>query len=170
MAEWKYLYSKPFQIRYVIAAHYLKDCPSIIEIGGYKSPITDFLSHPFKQVVSVDPLIEPRREQRILHAKEDFRTFNFTPYTKDPYALVILGLDLPMDMKLYYLAAGARRLIIEFPPKHPPSKLQFDTLVESLGLNIELKVGLDLSGNDFGDLTGSSPVFPHRELYVLSSK
>ena len=48
MAEWKYLCSEPFHIRAVIAAHYLQDCPHVIEIRSYKVPITHFLTHPFE--------------------------------------------------------------------------------------------------------------------------
>lgn len=162
------MYSEPFNVRGIIAAHYLKDCPNIIEIGSYKSPITDFLTHRFEQVVCIDPLIEPLQKKKILHVREDYRFFDFKPFINRPFGLVMLGMDLPFDFKLFHLAASAQRVIIEFPPKHTPSKQQFEVLQKTSRLRIELSVGFDLADNDFGDLSNSSPVFPKRHLYVLS--
>ena len=45
--------------RQALAAHFLHGCPHIIEIGGYKTPITPFLTHTPETVTSVDPKIEP---------------------------------------------------------------------------------------------------------------
>ena len=168
MAEWKYLYSEPFHVRGVIAAHYLQDCPNIIEIGSYKVPITDFLTHRFEQAVCVDPLTQPRNKGRVLHAREDYRFFDFKPFLQRPFGLVLLGMDLPFDFKLFHLAASARRVIVEFPPKHGPSRVQFEILRKAANLQIDLNVGIDLTENDFGDLSDSSPVFSERRLYVLS--
>ncbi len=167
MAEWKYLYSEPFQVRHLIAAHHLKDCPRIIEIGGYKTPIADFLTHSFEHVLSVDPLIKPRLEKTVLHAAEDFRYFDFKPFLQKPYALVLLGMDLPFDFKLFYLAAGATKTIVEFPPKHLPSQVQFNTLKKAAKLQVVFQIALDLKGNDFGNLKNSLPPLTRRKLYVL---
>ncbi len=152
----------------MIAAHYLKDCDNIIEIGGYKTPITDFLTHDYHQAVSIDPLIEPREEKKILHAREDFRYFDFKPYITKPYGLVMLGMDLPFDFKLFTLAASAKRLVIELPLCHRPSQLQFELLEKNVSWHVDLQLKLDFSGNDLGNLENSFPIMPHRILYVLS--
>jgi hypothetical protein len=152
----------------LIAAFFLRGCENIIEIGGYKMPITDFLTHDFHQAVSVDPLIDPKEESRILHAKDDFRYFDFKPFLTRPYGLVLLGMDLPFDFKLFSLVASAKKVIIEFPLKHLPSKMQFELLEKNLKWKVDLKLKLDFSDSDFGDLTESHPVFSDRILYVLT--
>lgn len=168
MSKWKYLYSIPFQVRHIIAADYLKDHENIIEIGGYKTPISQFLKHNFKQVTSVDPLIEPCEKKGFLHAKQDYRLFDFGPFVETPYAFVILGMDLPFDFKLCCLFARACRVIIEFSPQHLPSQKIFEFLEANFKFQVDLKLHLDFSENDFSDLTDSFPVRPHRTFYVLS--
>lgn len=167
MAKWKYLTSKPFQTRFLIAAHFLKECKNIIEIGGYKMPITGFLTHDFEKALSIDPLIDPKEEKRIVHAREDFRYFDFKPYLKKPYGLVLLGMDLPFDFKLFSLVASAKTVVIEFPPAHLPSRMQFELLEKNLKWHVDLKLHMDFSESNFGDLSDSYPAFPKRVLYVL---
>jgi hypothetical protein len=168
VGEWRYLTSKPFQIRFLIAAFFLKECENIIEIGGYKMPITDFLTHDFHQAVSIDPLIDPKEEPKVLHAKEDYRYFDFKPFLTKPYGLVLLGMDLPFDFKLFSLVASAKKVIIDFPQDHLPSQVQFESLEKNIDWKVDLKLKLDFSDSDFGNLTGSYPVFADRVLYVLT--
>jgi len=42
-------------VRQVLAAHFVRDCPHIVEIGGHRKPITGFLTHAPLSVLSVDP-------------------------------------------------------------------------------------------------------------------
>jgi len=167
--EWSYLTINSFQVRHVIAAHYLRECPHIIEIGGYRTPITNFLTHDFEQAVSVDPLIEPKQTPTVLHAQEDFRFFDFKPYLTKPFGLVLLGMDLPFDFKLLQMAASAKIVVVEFSPAYLPSQAQFDFLSQTIHFQIHLKIGLDLSDCGWEETQNSYPIRPHRLLYVLNN-
>ena len=48
-----------FKSRYVIAAHHLKHCRHIVEIGGYRTPITHFLTSQHASVTVLDPYVKP---------------------------------------------------------------------------------------------------------------
>ena len=56
--NWPYLELEPFKIRSVLAAHFLKDCSEIVELGGYKTPISDFVTG--KKVTVLDKLLEEK--------------------------------------------------------------------------------------------------------------
>lgn len=169
MSRWNYLYSPPFLVRQVIAAHYLNNLKTIIELGGWKSPISGFLSHDYQQIINIDPLIENYKEERLFHSKKDYREFDFLPYTKEPYGLVCLGFELPCSLKLINLCNKADRLVIEYPSNHSPSIYEFALLKPYLKLQLDIKLQLDLTDNDFGNLENSFPVFPHRTLYIFSN-
>jgi hypothetical protein len=42
-------------IRQVLAAHFVRGCPHILEIGGHMWPITGYLTHAPLSVTSIDP-------------------------------------------------------------------------------------------------------------------
>eukprot|EP00961_Rhodomonas_salina_P040459 543370-Rhodomonas_salina.2 len=48
-----------FKSRYVLAAHHLRSCRNIVEVGGYRTPITKFLTSNHESVTVVDPYIKP---------------------------------------------------------------------------------------------------------------
>lgn len=168
MAHWYYLNTTPFKSRMILAAGYLTDCPTIIELGGYMSPISDFLKHPYEKVLSVDPLTDPKKESKILHLAKDYREVDFTPYTKKDYGIVMLGMDLPFSQKLFELITRAKKVIIEFPPDHLPSVNLFEEILLISNLQQDLCVHIDLTDNYF-QKQDSYPVFPKRSLYVFSN-
>jgi hypothetical protein len=53
----KYLDSRAFFTRYVLAAHFVRDCRAIVEIGGAATPIDRFLTGARESVLILDPLI-----------------------------------------------------------------------------------------------------------------
>ena len=169
MACWHYLKTEPFKSRQILSAGYVTDCSTIIELGGYHTPITSFLTHPFKQAVSVDPLTPAKQEGNILHIAKDYREVDFSPYISGHYALVMLGMDLPFSQKLYYLIAHAKKVVIEFPQDHNPSLKLFEEILLRTDLKQEAFIQLNLSENDFSHLKDSHKVFPFRTLYVLST-
>lgn len=170
MSRWNYLSSSSFLVRQIIAAHYLKDLPIIIEIGGWKNPIRSFLTHPYEQTINIDPLIENREEEKIFDYQEDYRNFEFGPYIRKSYGLVCLGFELPCSLKLIHLCNKAEKLIIEYPSNHDPSIDQFELLRPYLKLKLDLHLKLDLRGNHFEDIKYSFPVFPYRTLHIFSSR
>jgi hypothetical protein len=48
-----------FKSRYVLAAHHLRHCRHIVEIGGYRTPISSFLRSQHESVTTIDPYIKP---------------------------------------------------------------------------------------------------------------
>lgn len=169
MPGWNYLYSDIFKIRYLIAAHYLRECPHVIEIGGYKTPIDQFLQHDYESVVVLDPLVEPKESGRIRHIACDYRDFDTTSLDGSAYGLAILGFDLPLSDQLYRLANGARRTVVEFPedPTWTQSRDGFNAFLAHTRLRQIAQMRLDLSGNEYGDLTDSWPPRVYRNIYVL---
>ena len=49
-------------IRQVLAAHFVRECPHVLEFGGHLRPVTPFLTHHPLSVTSVDPNTEPLGE------------------------------------------------------------------------------------------------------------
>ena len=43
--------------RYVIAAHQLRECAHIIEVGGFKATIDQFVTYPFESITVIDPFV-----------------------------------------------------------------------------------------------------------------
>ncbi|NEP76922.1 MAG: hypothetical protein F6K17_15400 [Okeania sp. SIO3C4] len=68
----------------------MRNCRNIIEIGGYKTPITEFLQHNYRQSISVDPLIEPLDNQNVKHIAKDYREVDFAPYHQN-YQQMLVG-------------------------------------------------------------------------------
>lgn len=48
-----------FKSRYVLAAHHLRGCRHIVEVGGYRTPISSFLNGHHLSVTTIDPYIRP---------------------------------------------------------------------------------------------------------------
>lgn len=113
--------------RHALAAHFLRDCAHIVELGGYRTPITGFLTHQPQSVLSIDPKIEPlERDElngaacRVRHIPRKFQQVDIelAPYS---YGLVILGYSLkpfgdrqPDTDQLFELADHARRTVIDY--------------------------------------------------------
>jgi hypothetical protein len=86
--------------RQALAAHFLRNCTDIVELGGHKAPITPFLMHGPKSVVSVDPKIVPLETDRLhgracqvrhIAAKFQQVDFDVEPFE---YGLVMLGYSM----------------------------------------------------------------------------
>lgn len=170
---WAYLKSEPFKIRYVIAAYYLNNCTEIIEIGGYKTPISDFLEN--KKITVIDPLVEPRRSDFVYHYTGELKEWmydynNYIP--ENNYGLLMLGFYLEnMDDEswryLYKMVNNSVITIIECPIDWQQSLEQLDQVLSATNKKIFMQIVLDLSGNDFGDLTDSWPPRTKRALYFI---
>ena len=156
---WKYLYSEPFKTRYVLSAYFLKECEEIIEIGGFKTPITDFVGG--KKTIVVDPLIEPIHTETSQHLAITF----------DNYGVLMLGLDVIMPeegwTKLYKLISGSSITVLETPLDYAPSLVQLNSILRNTNKKTKISFMLDLTGNNFGDMTDSYPPFCRRQMHVL---
>lgn len=171
--EWKYLLSEPFQVRHVLAAHFVRDCDHIVEVGGYKLPITWFLTAgQHKSITVIDPLVTPlvsdRHNGYVCTVRHVATEVQLMPIPESKFGLVALGLNVRGDPRHFYeMVACAEIVVLEFPPDFDPSVELFENTLAYSRKQITLKFDLDLSGNDFGDMTDSYPPRPKRRMVVL---
>jgi hypothetical protein len=171
--EWSYLTSEPFKLRYVLAAHFVRACPDVIEIGGYKTPIDYYLTGYHTSVTVLDPLIQVYSGKYlngkacyVQHLPIPFQDYNNYP-PKD-YGLVIIGMEIHGELvALYELVARSAVTVIEFASDFAPACEQYIALRLATKRKPKLNLKLDLGGNDFGDLTGSWQPRTRREMHVL---
>lgn len=173
--QWNYLASEPFQLRYLVVAGLLRKFRNILEIGSYKTPVFQFIDDPGKRVIAVDPMVlDHTRSERQYSQAMDYRCLEMPPFGGEPYALVILGLDLPLTYKLRELLLGAELVVIEFPEDHQwkRSRESFDSLMAELPLKPLLKLHMDLDGNDYSRFGNENewPPRTQRFIHVVSAR
>jgi hypothetical protein len=177
--EWKYLESRSFASRYVLAAHFVATCRSVIEIGGSRTPIDQFLTGQHEQVIVLDPFIREHQGNSlngkpcsVSHIRARFQDVDWHISPRANYGLVLLGLEIQgMEQgdyeTLYDLINRAQVTVIEFPFSWGPSREQFEMIRAKTRTQLGCQMGLDLEGNDFGDLSNSWPPRCDRRIYVL---
>ena len=175
---WKYLESDAFAVRSILAANYLRDCPMVIEIGGGKPTIDNFLT-AHHHIVVVGPGIHDRKVAvpegdgyTFRHIRARFQDLEWEIKRPGEYGLVMLGLELhglsdDNWRTLFALINGARATVIEFSTSFAPSCQQFTKICRNTTTREQFACKLDLSGNDVGDLINSWPPRFDRELHVL---
>jgi hypothetical protein len=113
-------------LRQVLAAHAVRDCAHIVEIGGAGLPITGFLTHRPASVTVVDPKIPAFAAQRlngsacrVRHLAAKLQEVDLDP--EKPFGLVLLGLSLKpfgrgeaVPPVLLDLARRAATLVIDY--------------------------------------------------------
>lgn len=121
-----HLASPAAALRQVLAAHAVRGCAHIIEIGGAGLPISDFLTHHPATVTVIDPKIPEFSAAtlngspcRLRHRAAKLQEVEIAP--AGPYALILLGLSLkPFGRRgatppeLLALAAEADVLVIDY--------------------------------------------------------
>lgn len=161
--------------RQALAAHFLRDCEHIVELGGYKKPITDFLTHHPKSVLSVDPKMAAlERDElngapcRVRHLAVKFQQvdFDLEPGT---YGLVILGYSLkpygpqaPDGDQLFALIDGAKRTVIDHVIDFERSDAQLPQLLGRGTLKEVHRIDMQYYDDDIG---GQFPA--NRRILVL---
>ena len=177
-ADMDYLVSEAAQSRCVIAAHHLRDCPHVIEIGGFKTPITLYLTGQHRSVTVIDPLMrELRRETlnghpcKVRHIPKTFQAVELD--VPDDYGFLMLGASLKYFdedperreqqwQKLADLIQGARVAVVEAPVEWSLGMGILDRITALPGIQVRAQVDLDLSGNP-----GMDPDHFVRRLLVL---
>jgi len=181
-AHFNYFLTEAAQARYVLAAHYLRGCEHVVEIGGSRTPITKYLTHLPSSVLVVDPKMAEYhgtvlhgRACRIDHVRSTFQAYPFA-LTRGRYGLVILGLSLkhfadgPDDRsrdwdKLIGLVDGARISVIEFARDWNLGRREAETIVDRTATEILMRLDLDLGENE-----GEETPFPRRRFMVLAPR
>ena len=152
-----HLYGPAAEVRQVLAAHFVKDCAHVIEIGSHRQPITGFLTHRPLSVLCVDPKIEPYEARelngepcQVRHLARKFQEIEYD-FAARSYGLVMLGLSLrpfggkdPVNRLLLSLIDNARAVVIDYPFALERSVSQIEMLLPRPGLKILCRVDLDL--------------------------
>ncbi|MBX9908236.1 MAG: hypothetical protein K2Z25_05935 [Beijerinckiaceae bacterium] len=113
-------------LRQVLAAHAVRDCAHVVEIGGAGLPITGFLMHRPASVTVIDPKIPAFAAEalhgfacRVRHLAAKLQEVDLAP--EEPFGLVLLGLSLKpfgraeaVPPVLLDLAGRATMLVIDY--------------------------------------------------------
>jgi hypothetical protein len=145
-------------IRQVLAAHFVRGCPHVLEIGGHMRPVTGYLTHAPLSVTSIDPkTAEYEAEElngrpcRVRHIARKFQDveLDFAPRS---YGLVLLGYSLkpfgkrePLGKLMFSLLDNASVVVIDYTPEFEraasqvPSILTRPTLTSYCSFELKLE-------------------------------
>jgi hypothetical protein len=145
-------------IRQVLAAHFVRGCPHILEIGGHGRPVTDYLTHAPLSVTSIDPkTAEYEAEElngrpcRVRHIARKFQDVELN-YAPRSYGLVLLGYSLkpfgrrePLGELMFSLLDNAGVVVVDYTPEleraasQVPSILSRPTLTSYCSFELKLE-------------------------------
>lgn len=169
--NWSYLKSEALQTRYKLAASYVQGFEYIVEIGGYLTPITNFIDPAkYRKILSIDPLGEQSSRDNVLHLRVKYQDIDIFQYVEPKkYALIILGLDLEIEESLISIVKSSARFIVEYPIdlEWQRSHEEMLEIINRCNLSLEVSVDIDCSGNDFGNLENSYPPRTSRRFNVF---
>lgn len=172
--RWEYLLSEPYQARYAIAAHYVRGCPVVVEIGAWRQNISEYLDPAVRMIVVVDPLLERNeREGRVEYLRQAVETVPLCLMRPmhGHYGLVCLGLDLgqhpePALERIAELANTATVTVLEWAVRYKPVEYYRDWLLREIEKRVAVRLALDFTGNNGVPQNGFQE-FPEREMLVL---
>lgn len=176
---WRYLKTDAVCSRCVLAAHFVRECPTVIEIGGGRTPIDGHLTGRHRSVIVIDPFLHEHRRSDlngapcgIWHVRARFQDIEWRIEKPGDYGLVLLGLDLPGlseadERMLCMLVDNARTTVVEFSTSWSISRELYELIRRNTATRICFTCKLDLAGNDIGDMANSWPPRFDREVHVL---
>lgn len=157
---WGYLDTEALRTRYVLAAHFVRECRHVIEIGGYRgNVITSFLRGQHEQVTvfSLDEEFEPlEREElngapcRVRHIRDFFQSHVETALKANAsLGVVVLGLELHGDLPpLLALLKRSQVVVLEASADYPPGVAVMDEILCAVPARTICCIDLDLSANE----------------------
>jgi hypothetical protein len=162
-------------IRQVLAAHFVRDCPHVLEIGGHEQPVTGYLTHRPLSVLSVDPKTAAFEAEelnghpcRVRHVQRKFQEVAYD-YEPRSYGLVLLGYSLkpygsrePLGQLLFSLVDNARVVVIDYAPELDRAASQVPSILERKTLRVYCNFELVLGDEEIADTP-----FARRRFYVL---
>lgn len=162
--------------RQVLAAHFLRDCDHIVEIGGHNRPILSFLTHTPSSVMSVDPKTVAYESFELngkpCHVRHIPRKFQEVEFDCEPgtYGLVMLGYSLkpfgardPLGEILFSLIDNAKTVIVDYTPGLERATSQIPAVIERPGLETVCKLEMRLFDPEIADTP-----FAERRFHVLN--
>ncbi len=183
--SWAYLQTPGFQSRQALAAWLVESFEHVVEIGGYRSPISRFLRRAPRSVTIIDPLVQPLEADTLAGAPCRVRhvaaRFEDVVLDVDRYALVLLGFDIELDEQpeearapalaaLDRLIAGADRVVVEWAVEWAPSRALAEHVIASADWDRPFDVGMHVRGPLGIDLRTSWPPLRHRRMVALDRK
>lgn len=169
MSDWPYLDTKPFEMRCVMAAAHLKPCINILEIGGYRTPISDYFEPGQHQVTVIDPRIDEYESYGVKHIKGFWQDHYFP--SGPSWGFLCLGLEIHAPehhwRSFIKFIDHCDKAVIGIACGFPHSEEQFGRIFQSLeNMQLDFTVGLDLSDNQFA----AKKVYAHRKLFFFSKR
>jgi len=169
MTKWAYLLTEQFQTRYAVAAYLLRDCEQIIEIGGYKTPISSFIKD--KRIDVIDPEVCHSFNPMAQHHAIDFQDWKPAADIHD-YGLLLLGMDIKGEScldKLCKLINGSIKTVIGIPANYSPSVDQLVSLLNKTQKKVTFKIAMDFRDDPYGTRPTHEQAGPHglRHIYLL---
>lgn len=162
---YNHLLTPAAEARYVLAAHYLRDCPHLVEIGGFKTPITKFVEPGAHRSITVlDPKMEAFEADelygapcRVRHLRAVFQAHRDWP-AAGSYGLTILGLSIKHfsdDPKaeaaewshLVALIDGAAVSVIEYPVEWDLAAQEVERILAATRTRARLSIDMDMTRN-----------------------
>jgi hypothetical protein len=145
-------------IRQVLAAHFVRGCPHVLEIGGHKQPVTGYLTHAPLSVTSIDPKTTEYeagelngRPCRVRHIARKFQDVELDLAPRS-YGLVLLGYSLkpfgrrePLGELMFSLVDNASVVVIDYAPEleraasQVPAILSRPTLASHCSFELKLE-------------------------------
>jgi len=173
MSEWLYLDTKPFQSRVVLAADWLKDCKHVLDVGGYRTPITYYLNpDKHRRIVVIDPRVHDVSLFNMESIKGRWQDHYFEPDASSQ-GFVCLGIELHAPEedwpKFIRFIDGCKRAVIGVAVDHIHSRNQFARIEAGLSrLERKFTVSMDLSDNEYSK--EGAPPYTNRKLYFFERK
>jgi hypothetical protein len=162
-------------LRQVFAAHFLRDCEHVLEIGGHIRPVTDYLTHYPLSVTSIDPKTVAYEAEtlngrpcRVRHIPRKFQEVDYD-YAPGSYGLVLLGYSLkpfgsrdPLGDLLFSLIDNAKIVVIDYAPALERGAMQVPHIVSRPTVKIRTIVDLGLHDPEI-----AATPYAGRRLYVI---
>ncbi len=180
--RWPYLESAAFRLRGAVAAHFVRRCPTVVEIGGGRTPMDGYLDDARVEVIVVDPFLPDverplKHGGRARHVRGRFQDIVWDVRRPGGFGLVMLGLEL-LDMgeedfaNLYALIDAAAVTVLEFAATFATPREQYGLIRANTVVEETLRFTYDLDGNDFGKNADEWPwpVHTKREFHVLERR
>ena len=158
MKRWEYLLSEEYEIRKVIAWHYLKNCDVCIDIGAYGKPI------PYiKNIHSIDPLATMSDS---FHGTIGQWIEEFLPKLSGTVGVALLGFDIEGDgeyEKLLNFLKNVDVIVLECALEFEPSVQKTNDLLKNINHKVESVINIELPPIQ----EEGYPPFSKRKMYIL---
>ena len=179
--EWSYLLSSPFSARNALAAYYCNyyDADSILEVGGYRNPITQFYTGPASRITLVDPLMVDSQQIHqtagntceVVQIRGRLHEVDIEPHdTVVCVGLAIYDTDFDQSQshdRFKELCESAKTVIIDVPTEGEVNVNAANDIIASLPHTKTVDIAMDFTPSQVEDVV---KVHNKRRLIVLRNE